>query len=64
VFDDGFATVAVDFLGWVPDDWDMLMLGYQIRRHGIAAVGPGIARITSAYRTHAYALLTRQKMGC
>ncbi len=57
-FVDEFAEKMHEFLGNVPDDWDMLMLGGQhvnvLGRPTL--VKPGVYRCTDCERTHCYAI--------
>jgi GR25 family glycosyltransferase involved in LPS biosynthesis len=55
VFDDHFESKFGASIGQLPRDWDILFFG-ALHRDEPIEVAPGIARITQAYSTYAYAL--------
>jgi hypothetical protein len=55
VWEHNFAQKIEKFLDEVPDDWDQLMIGGQVRK-GIQPISQGIIRINGSQRTHCYAI--------
>jgi glycosyl transferase family 25 len=55
---ENFSTLAREFMGKVPDDWDGLMLGAEHLRPP-EMVCPGVVRCVASNRSHAYAVRGR-----